>query len=219
MKKTLALIICLSLLALSIGCAAAGRAPSGESPKDVSKMAVENIVSTIQQVFGEEMDLSEFSYAKGDEDSDFVYAGKKERPSYYGYTDPDTGAVQHISKNYSAANLTEEQREEAGGYAAMLMAGDLGQGATRNEVNETIVNACTPVAIELIERTFANGRTVKETRTGFVMTDSVLDPCFTTGILLRMSKGECYTVTVLWPQLEVVEVSFYPKGWRSCLRG
>lgn len=216
MKKTLTRIICLSLLVSSIGCADAGKTPSGESPVDVSKTAIENVVDVLYQVFGVELDASEFCCENRGGELDLVYTGNEDAPSYYGYTDSRTGSVKHIGRHYDETALTQAQIEEAGDYSAISMAGDWDQIAAQEEA---IVTACTPVAIELIERVLANGRTVLETQVSFVGTDSVMEPCAEAGISVRMSEGECYTVTVLWPQLEAYELSFYPEGWESCIGG
>lgn len=215
MKKIWRLIVCLVLL-ISIGGCAGG---AEESIGNVSQTALQNVSHAIFQVFGEEVDVSQLQYADRDGDFDLVYLGSEDNPSHYGYTERGTGAVVHVAKTFKAT-LTAEQQEEAAAYCAMLQADDADLHAKSSEqVEDKIATACAPVVTALVTGEFANGRTVLEWQYSFITTDNIIEPCMHVGICVHMSEGECYTVTVAWPQLEIIAFSFYPDGWESCVLG
>lgn len=197
-----------------------GNIPSDESSAaGVSHVAIQNVVLAVHRVFGEELDASQIMYTERSESNGFVYAGSIDAPSYYGYTAQDTGAVKHVAKHFEATALTKEQKPEADTYIAMLQAGDNAEHAMSAEQREAIVTACTPIVTELIEREFANGRTVLESQNSYIWTDSEMESRLQVGTSVHMSEGECYTVTVVWPHLKITEFSFYPDGWDACIQG
>ena len=215
MKRLLIFIICAFLLILITGCLGTKKELSTEYVADISQIAIGNTFDVIQQVFGENVEISKFTYEKKSDDFDIVYVDGKDNPTYYAYTDHITGTVEHVAKGYDAFTLSSEQKQIAEDYNIKLQEGDF----KLSDQRDSIVNTCTPIAIELVEREFANGRTVLETQNGFIMTDSEIEPTQRVGISLHMSEGDCYTITIIWPQLEVVEFSFYPQGWHSCVQG
>ena len=112
--------------------------------------------------------------------------------------------------NYDMLTLTDEQRQAAETY---------GTTTTDGADVRQLTDDCAPLAKELIERVFADGRTVTQTWFGSAMTDEELGPMQLVAVRVRMDTGTCYTVTVAWPQMEAFSVTAYPLGWHTCICG
>jgi hypothetical protein len=141
-----------------------------------------------------------------------VYANHTDdgRYDYYTMVDTQTGEIMRVSMNDGNLAFTDEQREAA-------IAFDLLNGPGSDV--QKVVDACTPIAQELVERVFADGRTVTQTQFASIINDSEVNAVQFVSISIRMDEGACYAVTVAWPQTEVFSVSVYPLGWHSCIYG
>ena len=141
-----------------------------------------------------------------------VHGNNTDEPAYYAYVNRETSEVEHVvMSDYADLPLTDAQRAEAEGYDMFR---------PKTIVDEIALEwSCAPVARELVERVFANGRTILETPSTFSMTDIGMEPRVQVGINVHMDTGACYVVTMIWPQLTVSEFSIYPLGWESCVYG
>ena len=217
MKRFLAMAILLTLL-LS-GCARRPLLAAIPSTPAQIERAMANAANIIEKTFGKTVTPEQMTFEEWTGGRDTIYVGEKKSFSYCVHTEHATGVVQNVSRNYDDAPLTEEQRQLAEAYNPFNPANENQTNAESEAQGAAMAEACTPVVLDLIERNFSAGRAILETNLGFCMTDSEMEPLQHVGVRVRMSEGECYTVTVLWPQLTLAELTVYPLGWHSCVYG
>ena len=203
----------------SVGCASIPLPAATPSTQTQKERAMINAADIIEKTFGETVTPGRMTFEEWTGSRDTIYVGEKETVSYYVHTEHATGVVQNVSRNCDDAPLTEAQRQLAEAYNPFNPANENQTNAESEAQGAAMAEACTPIVRDLIERSFSEGRAILETNLGFCMTDSEIAPLQHVGVRVHMSEGACYTVTVLWPQLTVVELTVYPLGWHSCVYG
>jgi len=216
--KLLALALCFALGAacFTTACRPATAAiTTGDEYREspISRQtAIQNAADLIEAVYSVTADTDRMYADEYGEDKYTVYMEREneETYDYYAYIDKETGGISQLSKNDDQLTLTREQLETANTYNVLT--------ADESDMLE-LASDCMPTARELVERVFANGRTVTQTEFGSIMTDVAIEPMQEVAICVRMDEGACYRVLIVWPQMEVISVSVYPLGWHSCFYG
>jgi len=208
-------------LVLSVGCLmTACRQKPAEAADDetvsaaaiTEQEAIESAAELIEDVFSVTVDMDRMQIEDHGEDEYTVYMEHEDEAiyEYAACVDKETGEILYLSRNDDDLTMTDEQREKAIAFDVLT--------ASESEIQE-LNDACTPIVQALVERVFADGRTVTQTLFASIMSDSETDATQQVTISVRMSEGTCYAVTVVWPQLEVFSVTAFPLGWHSCFYG
>jgi len=208
-----ALCLAPGAVCFTTACRSAATADDEVAQPAISEQAaIQSAAELIEDVFSVTVDTDQMRAESIYEDWYTVFVDRSDGDGcdYSAFVDNQTGEVLNVSRNYDSLTLTDEQRETAEAYLAQS------DGAADNG---ELIDVCTPIAQALVERVFADGRTVTQTEFGSIMTDSEMTPTQEVAICVRMDEGACYTVEVVWPQAEVFSASVYPLGWHSCIYG
>lgn len=212
-KKLTTACLLLAVTCSTVACSHAAKTDDAEAEPAISEQtAIQNAAGLIEDVFSVTVDTENLHVESIYSDWYTVFVDREDDDGYdySAFVDKQTGEVLHVSKNYGNLTITNEQREMAETYNPD------GSGATSSE---DLINDCTPIALALVERVFADGRTITQTQFGSIGSDSETSPTQEVAICVRMDEDACYTITVTWPQLDVFSASVYPLGWHSCIYG
>lgn len=208
-----ALCFVLGVACFTTACASATEEVDEETTAAITEQeAIQSVAALIENVYSITVDMDRMQIEDYGENEYTVYV-EHEDEAIYEYTacvDKETGELLYLSRNDDDLTMTDEQREKVIAFDVLT--------APESEIQE-LNDACTPIAQALVERVFADGRTVTQTLFASIMSDSETDATQQVTISVRMSEGTCYAVTVAWPQLEVFSVTAFPLGWHSCIYG
>lgn len=181
-------------------------------PAISEQTAIQTAAGLIEGVFSVTVDTDQMQVADLNEDWCKVYVNHTENGGYdyYASVDTQTGQIMYVERNGDNVLLTDEQREKAAAFNLLT--------APESDIQDLIAD-CTPIAQALVERVFADGRTITKMQFASIMSDGEINATQQVSISVRMSEGTCYAVAVAWPQMEMLSVTAFPLGWESCYYG